>query len=252
MIKNIKLKRQIIILSIISLACKIIGQFMMSLQAEYWNSGIYFVGYGHGGFQILINIIVLSPYILFLIYIIKLHNHPQIALIFASVLIFSKAFTLIINFADTPSEFIFLELIRYFILNIPGVVASCLIVISAINGFDKKWYIVTAVIIRFVLSGISLLSLSFNLAVFYEDLPLYIVPQLMFLSGAVTFNAALLLFGLNNRIIPMVSRSPAKERARIAKMPPEQALVYLNEKLDLGLVTEEEYQAQRAEAISRL
>ena len=35
-------------------------------------------------------------------------------------------------------------------------------------------------------------------------------------------------------------------------MNPEQALKLLKDKLDLGMITEEEYQAQRAEIISKL
>ena len=38
----------------------------------------------------------------------------------------------------------------------------------------------------------------------------------------------------------------------MGKMKPEQALKYLKERLDLGMITEEEYQAQRAEIIRKL
>ena len=62
----------------------------------------------------------------------------------------------------------------------------------------------------------------------------------------------MILFGLNNRIPALVSLSPEKERQKTEKMTPKQSLRFLKYKLDLGMITEEEYQAQRAEIISKL
>jgi hypothetical protein len=74
----------------------------------------------------------------------------------------------------------------------------------------------------------------------------------MGIIGTAALYIALLLFGLNNRIPALVSLSPEKERQKTEKMTPEQSLRFLKDKLDLGMITEEEYQTQRAEIISKL
>ena len=76
----------------------------------------------------------------------------------------------------------------------------------------------------------------------------FICGNIMGVISAATFNVALLLFGLKNRIPSILSPYPQK----IEKMNPEQMLRLLKDKFDLGIITEEEYQAQRAEIISKL
>ncbi len=44
----------------------------------------------------------------------------------------------------------------------------------------------------------------------------------------------------------------SNEKKIAEKLSPEQALRLLNDKLDFGMITEEEYQAQRNEIISKL
>ena len=46
--------------------------------------------------------------------------------------------------------------------------------------------------------------------------------------------------------------SPEEEKKNAKKMDPEQALIILKDKFELGMITEEEYQTQRAKIISKL
>ena len=78
---------------------------------------------------------------------------------------------------------------------------------------------------------------------------LYLFTKPMGIIGTAALYIALLLFGLNNRIPALVYLSPKKKKE---KMTPEQSLRLLKDKLDFGMITEEEYQAQRAEIISKL
>ena len=66
--------------------------------------------------------------------------------------------------------------------------------------------------------------------------------------GQISFYLSLFLFAINNRIPTIMIASPEREK----KMSPEQSLQLLKDKLDFGMITEEEYQAQRAEIISKL
>ena len=81
---------------------------------------------------------------------------------------------------------------------------------------------------------------------------LYLFTSPMSVIGSSTLYIALLLFALKNKIPSVLALSPEKEKARAEKMNPEQTLKLLKDKLDLDMITEEEYQAQRADIISKL
>ena len=81
---------------------------------------------------------------------------------------------------------------------------------------------------------------------------LYAFTSHLSIIGSTLLYISLLLFGVKNKIPSIIVLSPEKERARAEKMNPEQALKLLKDKLDFGMITEEEYQAQRAEIISKL
>lgn len=53
-----------------------------------------------------------------------------------------------------------------------------------------------------------------------------------------------------NKIPAIIYETPEKKNTEIRS--PEQALKLLKEKFELGMITEEEYQEQRAEIISKL
>ena len=56
-----------------------------------------------------------------------------------------------------------------------------------------------------------------------------------------------------NRRCKFITAGLISNEKKIAeKLSPEQALRLLNDKLDFGMITEEEYQAQRNEIISKL
>jgi hypothetical protein len=94
----------------------------------------------------------------------------------------------------------------------------------------------------------------FEIMHFYTEAHLYqyIFSSLLGIIGAITLYTALLLFGLKNRVPTIIKVSPEKEKKHAERLSPEQSLRLLQEKLDLDMITEEEYQAQRAEIISKL
>lgn len=67
--------------------------------------------------------------------------------------------------------------------------------------------------------------------------------------GSIIFYVALFMFYL---IPPVVYIPLEKEKEFAKKISPEQSLKLLKNKLDLGLITNEEYQIQRAEIIKKL
>lgn len=94
----------------------------------------------------------------------------------------------------------------------------------------------------------------FTILSLIRSIPAYMHMQLSFIEllprfasiiASITLYAALLFFGVKNRIPAILSGSPEKET-------PEQALRLLKDELDLGNITDEEYAAQRSKIINEL
>ena len=133
------------------------------------------------------------------------------------------------------------------------IVAFGLATFSALKGFNKKVFLIIAMVVGLLVEALSILNI-FNAIEWYleEGLYLYLFTWHIGVLGTIAFYIALLLFALKNRIPAIISASPEKEKKNAEKMNPEQALRVLKDKLDFGMITEEEYQAQRAEIISKL
>lgn len=123
-------------------------------------------------------------------------------------------------------------------------IAFSLATISALKGLSNKILIVIPI-------GLLLLFDLESFVSFFR----YGESNLQILSNeiaSVAFNVALLLFGLKNRMPSVFSITSEKEKKKAGKLSPEQSLKLLKEELDLGMITEEEYQSQRSEIISKL
>lgn len=139
------------------------------------------------------------------------------------------------------------------LISLAIIVPFTLLTINATKGLNKKVYTIVATSIGLVLQLLSVISIFNSMDWYIEDeMYLYLFTNPMGIIGTAALYIALLLFGLNNRIPALVSLSPEKERQKTEKMTPKQSLRFLKYKLDLGMITEEEYQAQRAEIISKL
>ncbi|MBQ3201545.1 MAG: hypothetical protein IJB22_06455, partial [Clostridia bacterium] len=98
---------------------------------------------------------------------------------------------------------------------------------------------------------VSLILFISSISRYIEDgLYLYLFTWPLTIIGSVALYIALLLFCLNNKMSTVAIK--VKREKSTEKMTPEQLLKYLKEQLDLDMITEEEYQAQRAEIISKL
>ena len=118
-------------------------------------------------------------------------------------------------------------------------IAMILAIISALKGLSNKIFIIIPLIIEFV-------HTFFTIGIGVSQ---------------IAFFVALLLFGLKYQIptiwvlLSETKENNRKEKIRklqVDKLTPEQALNLLKEKLNLGIITEEEYQSQRSEIISKL
>ncbi|MBQ0111258.1 MAG: hypothetical protein KBS41_04975 [Oscillospiraceae bacterium] len=134
-----------------------------------------------------------------------------------------------------------------FALKTISFIPFALVYVSALFGFRKK-------VLHIIAISIQLLVWAFYLVDCIIDLVLGFNGGIYSLSciAMTSFSVAVLLLGTKNIIKPVISYSPEKAKIKLKNMKPEQALKFLNEQLELNMITQEEYQAQRAEIINKL
>ena len=125
--------------------------------------------------------------------------------------------------------------------------------LSALKGFSKKHFPIIALSVGLVTQAYNVFNFIKAITGYVEDsMYFYLFTRPMRIIGFTSLFIALLLFVLNNKTLPISNISSKTEKINVDKMNPEQALRLLNNKLNQGMITEEEYQVQRAEIISKL
>lgn len=161
--------------------------------------------------------------ILFVVYIKKFHKEFKCPIVFSIVLGIMALF----SFGN----------------NILFLVASIFAIRSAVYGVENKTPIAIAMLI-------GMISCIINLCIFIFRLPIvYALGHIFMAAGTISLYFAILLFCAKNKIPVLISR---KSNKNMDANSPEQTLRSLNYKLEQGMITEEEYQTQRAEIISKL
>lgn len=194
------------------------------------------------GMIVLRLLLILAPIILLMLYIFKFHGKLK-----ATVLV-----PIIFGFNTIRFLFVYGYYGRYLLLELVILVCVMLAVISALKGFSKKVFLIISMVICLLGDTLSLISAFVNMNHYIEEsMYLYIFMGPLSVIGEIMFHTALLIFGLKNRI-PAIISPRKKVKTKAGKMNPEQALKLLKKELEQGLITEEEYQAKRAEIISKL
>lgn len=256
--KSLKCGSAIKVLSIISLICTALSciSYFFYYDSDYINGEWVNVGLTFR-FPYMISLISLLltivPTILLVLYIFKFHSKLK-ATVLVPIIFGIFGLNTIFNFLFGNGYYgYFLPYGIYRILDLAILVCSVLAVISALKGFNKKIFIIIAMSVCLLNEALSLIGVFSIMHYYIEDSSyLYLFTSPMSIIGSITLYVALLLFALKNKIPSVLALSPQKEKARAEKMNPEQALKLLKDKLDLDMITEEEYQAQRAEIISKL
>jgi uncharacterized membrane protein len=247
---HLRYKSQIVVLSIVALVFKALSS--ISYFATYeggWKDGYELSFQFPNIIQLFYLVLGVLPYILLVIYVQKFHKEFKatvvVPVIFASIAIV-PLLSLIINIINGHG---FSGIIVYLITPITFALAT----ISALKGLSNKIFIVIPTVVGLVLNLLSLNGTFSNFSYYINYgmfLYIFTVPASIIASSALY--VALLIFGLKNRIPTILSVSPEEEKKNAEKTTPEQALKILKDKFELGMITEEEYQAQRAEIISKL
>ena len=183
-------------------------------------------------------VLMLAPKVLLVLYVFKFSQECKGAVIvpaiFACVAV-NYLWDFIISFLGTGFAFII-----YFITGVIMTIVFALATISALKGIPKKILIIIPIALDLILTLSNITHIKF-----YDIMG---IAESAWFVASITFGVALLLLCLKNRIPSVL----AARKTKTEEMKPEQALKQLKEKFDLGILTEEEYQAQRAEIISKL
>ena len=245
-------KTPIVVLALIALVCAILA-FIQSFTAYgYTFTNGHYVAklffYFPPFLRLISALLTLAPYILLILYVFNVIKGFKSAIIvpiiFACIAV-GHLFSLTTTLGNKDN---FLT----HVLNLITAISFALATISALNGLSNKIFIIISSALQLIMRVISLIGLivfPYAMERYVErDMTLYLITHLASIIAPIFLNVALLLFGLKNNI-PVILR---KEKANAEQITPEQALKLLKEKLDLGMITEEEYQAQRADIISKL
>ena len=252
--RKIKCNSPITILGFISLICTVfscITYFLYYYDVGGGNSYYELAFYFPSIIDILFLLLDLAPCVLLLLYIMKFHGQYKGTVLYPIVCGLIAGNHLLSTIWDVVSGYgLYWPDI---LISLAIIVPFTLLTINATKGLNKKVYTIVATSIGLVLQLLSVITIFNSMDWYIEnEMYLYLFTDPMGIIGTAALYIALLLFGLNNRIPALVSLSPEKERQKTEKMTPEQSLRFLKDKLDLGMITEEEYQAQRAEIISKL
>lgn len=246
-----KLKTPIIILSIVALIFRIIGSITYFVDYEYIKYGEYEMNIVFPPFVSLISLIIgLAPIVLFLVYTFKFHKDFKATIcvpIVFGLIAFAPIYS-IIEILIMGYGFYFADLINLIFITAPFVLAT----ISALKGFSKKSFTIIAFSISLLLCVHSIIRIYSNRYYLRSEPYIYLITSLCSILGTISFYTSLFLFAMNNRIPTILTPSPEYEKKNSEKMSPEQSLRLLKDKLDFGMISEEEYQAQRADIISKL
>lgn len=221
------------------------------VNGEYVRGGLTFA---FPNFISLISLLLtIAPVVLFILYIFKFHNKLK-ATVLVPIIFGLLGLNAVFNVLFGYDYFAFiLPYEIYRILGLVMPVCSIIAIISAFKGFSKKTFIIISMSVFLLYRTLYLLEAFVGMQNFIENARyLYVFTIPMEIIGKFALYVSLLLFGLKNRIPAIRAMSPEQEKKNSEKMSPEQALRQLNDKLEFGMITEEEYQTQRAEIISKL
>ena len=121
--------------------------------------------------------------------------------------------------------------------------------IGALKGFSNNILVIVALSVGVLVKIVNLFDFLpeiINYFIIYDN-PLYVFEKIATILGEGVLYFALLLFVLRNKVPDFITILRGER-----KPSPEQELKLLKEKFEFGILTEEEYQAQRAEIISKL
>lgn len=204
-------------------------------------------------FGLIFFLLTIVPPVLLVVYLTKFHKNLKATSIVPVIFGLIALYNLFTILERLLYGFYFSGIfdLLYFIFEIALMVSFIVVLLDALKGMTNK-KLITIVMLIGIVSEIPHILMFFSNLVRYisNQRYLYLFTVPMSILGYIGFYISLLLFGVKNKIPALVISSSVKKAD--SKISPEQSLKLLKDKLELGMITEEEYQTQRAEIISKL
>ena len=200
-------------------------------------------------FDLLFTLITLTPFILIMIYVPKLHDASKGAILVPLSFILlgsSPILSMIYNILFTGYVY-WLNLVWCLLLGSAFTLAT----IGAFTGFAKKPLIVTGMSILLGAESIILILDLITMIQYYEFL--YIISVFAGILSYIFFGITMLIFGINNTI-PAYCKAPVGMYPGYASSyaipSKEDQLRALDEQLRIGMISPDQYAAQRMYILS--
>lgn len=186
-------------------------------------------------------IFLLPPYILLVLYLTKYYNKRKHPIMIPIIIGLLALYPLI----ERLARFLFFNEYGFnLLLDLLFIISCILAIISALKGMTKKMYIIISMLI-----GMLCAIMSFETGISWYGTR-YLFYFILEPIGNIGIYMALLLFGIKNTIPAIITSLSGKESSE--ESSPEYTLSLLKDKLDLGIITEDEYKTQRADIINKL
>lgn len=203
-------------------------------------------------------LIALASYVLLVLSVLRFHGKPYTSILYTVIyasFILSGAWDLgnfiYLNVIQFGQSLLGYYILRELIFTLIPIASFAVALIGALKGFSNKVLVIVPFVFIFLFDLYSIISMFLNIITNNHSILLYYnCPALVMRIAKSLLHIALFLFALLNKLPPLLR---GKEADRITRnLPPEQALALLQEKFELGILTEEEYKRQRAEIIDKL
>lgn len=250
--RNFKFKKEVTILSWIAMIATVLGNITYFVQYNFepetytYELSIHFPSI----LSLFLWALTLAPCVLLVLYVSKFQDRFHDTIMVSAIFGLLAAIPLLSMIQQVIFGYYSLE---HLLFNLTSVVLFVLSTISVLKGLSKKKIVIVAIAVSLIIELFSIIGLLRSMSWYMTSgryLNLFVTP--IRIIGNIALYVSLLVFSLHNRVPAILLVSAEKEKKITEKMLPEQALRVLQEKHELGLISDEEYQEQRAEIISNL
>ncbi len=233
----------------------------LALFFRFFHSSVYFVSFWDNephfsfpsGMSIFYWFVYLSMYALLAIYVTWFHKTGKAAFVL-QILFFLYAtislFSAIENINYGIEGDYFSDVIYYILFDITISALFTVLALSSFKGYFNK--VITILIFSVIVIDILVAIVNTIRSIEWYN-TFYLFGDIVFILAYTFFGLSLFLFCMTNKIRPIVAPSAqSNQPADFNSLPPEQALVVLNNSFQSGQVSFEQYKATREEILKKL
>ena len=265
--KTMKCKMPILILSIVALVFSVIGYselFVYARGSVYNEKPLVWEVHFPDILSLLVALLVIASCVLLVLYMVgegkkKFDILMPLSLGATALSLLLSLVVYLVNISkqiEQASMYIFAEepsiSVVYILFYLLAAIAFGVMTFFALKGIKNSIFIIISAVLGFLTVVYGAYNIFLDMDLYLWFFPSCIFTDIALLIGFAAFCTTFLLYGLNNGFSAIIGASAKAPQTDAPAFDPEQELLALKEKLDLGMITEEEYKTQRSEIINRL